>query len=255
VREMRELARIRGLPPHRAATTGLLGFPIEFTHGESFAAHYRPIFQLQQYALPAALSGPGIEPVIIDCGANIGLATIFWTRATPNAHITAIEPDPMLASVLRRNLDRAAVRHVNVVEAAAWTEAGLELSFWHQGAGGGRLTELAALGVDTKDLVTTPTIRLLDSLDQHVDVLKIDIEGAELEVIQDCAPALGNVDYLFVEYHSFPDRPQRLPELLATIRDAGFRLYVESEHQLPHPWTRDADSGMDLQLNVFAARS
>ncbi len=52
------------------------------------------------------------------------------------------------------------------------------------------------------------TVRLADYLiGDRIDLLKIDIEGAEVPVLEDCAARLDWVDRVFVEYHSFTDLP------------------------------------------------
>jgi hypothetical protein len=89
-----------------------------------------------------------------------------------------------------------------------------------------------------------------------VDFLKIDIEGAETETLKDCADRLGNVENLFVEYHSFDGERQTLDTLIGILAGAGFRLHVHSPNASPQPFVhRDLNAGMDLQLNIFAFRS
>src|SRR5262245_62862104 len=65
------------------------------------------------------------SPRILDCGANIGLASISFKRRHPHAKLTAFEADPRLASICRSNLavnDRT--EQVDVKEAADWTDEG-----------------------------------------------------------------------------------------------------------------------------------
>jgi len=90
---------------------------------------------------------------------------------------------------------------------------------------------------------------------EPVDLLKIDIEGAETLVLEDCADLLPNVERLFVEYHSFEGRPQTLHQLLAVLSNAGFRVYVAAVDGSTQSFVRQARYlGMDMQLNVFATR-
>jgi hypothetical protein len=55
-------------------------------------------------------------------------------------------------------------------------------------------------------------VRLKEYLDRagRVDLLKMDIEGAEADVLEDCRGSLGGVQHLFVEYHAYTGQPQRL---------------------------------------------
>jgi hypothetical protein len=97
--------------------------------------------------------------------------------------------------------------------------------------------------------------RLREYLDRPVELLKLDIEGAETEVLQDCADRLSAVARLYVEYHSFCGQRQLLPDLLALLRGAGFRLHVQSAGVAPQPLLEGRDyNGLDLQLHVFGVR-
>ena len=67
---------------------------------------------------------------------------------------------------------------------------------------------------------------------------------------------LGNVENLFVEYHSFVDKPQTLDQLVSMLTEAGFRLHIHPPVTSPQPFIRrDVNLGMDMQLNVFAFRA
>ena len=97
--------------------------------------------------------------------------------------------------------------------------------------------------------------RLRDLLDREVDMLKLDIEGAETEVLRDCAAELHCVKNLFVEYHSYLNQPQTIDEILGILKASGFRVYLESDQQLRQPFLwRPIKLGMDLRLNIFAYR-
>jgi hypothetical protein len=124
------------------------------------------------------------------------------------------------------------------------------LPFQPDGADSGRI-ELAGQSVG----IEIETIRLFDYLDQPVDFLKIDIEGAETEVLLDIAPRLGCVRNLFVEYHSFARHLQTLDQILLVLRQAGFRVQVQPGRYASQPFLKVEDTlGMDMQLNIFAYR-
>ena len=100
-----------------------------------------------------------------------------------------------------------------------------------------------------------PTSRLRDYLGEPIDLLKLDIEGAEVDVLLDCRDRLTNVARVFVEYHSFAESEQRLDILLALLKTSGFRVYIQTEVCPPRPFVkRTPYMGMDLQLNIFAVR-
>jgi hypothetical protein len=90
-----------------------------------------------------------------------------------------------------------------------------------------------------------------------VDLLKLDIEGAETDVLLDCASILDRIDRIVVEYHSFVNEPQTLDRLLTLLSRAHFRTYVRSvnaEWPLQPFLDVPVYYGMDLQLYIYAFR-
>jgi len=251
--ENAELRRLGSLPSGTAGITRLLGYPLEFPDARMFVATYSPIFRRRIYQF----SPSNASPRILDCGANIGLASIYWKQTFPNADITAFEPDPSTASLLRRNLAAAGADDVTVVEAAVWTENGtihLTQPEGDPGRLGSRIVE-ASTNISADNEEPVRTVRLRDCFTEPVDFLKLDIEGAETDVILDIADLLPTVGDLFVEYHGFTGR-SRLVELMEPIERAGFSIYVEQEHEFAkQPFVaRPEYAGMDVQLNLYCYR-
>lgn len=188
-------------------------------------------------------------PRIIDCGANIGLSTIYFKLAHPHARITAFEPDPGICEILKNNLSAFDFSDVEVLCKATWTDdAGV--SFINSGGVGGRIDSSEKQGEPTA------SVRLRDLLQEPVDFLKIDIEGAEYAVLKDCADSLKNVENLFVEYHSMEKNEQQLDKILGFMKNCGFKYYIkEAWNNQPHPFTNERRNLYDLQLNIFAYRT
>ena len=67
---------------------------------------------------------------------------------------------------------------------------------------------------------------------------------------------LYNVDKIFVEYHSFVNGEQFLPEILTILKNADFRLHITAPGLISsHPFIKlRSHSNMDNQLNIFAFR-
>jgi hypothetical protein len=104
--------------------------------------------------------------------------------------------------------------------------------------------------------VKVRTERLRNYLNQKTDFLKIDIEGPEVDVLEDCADLLTNVQHLFIEYHSEPVKEQRLDVLLLILKNAGFRVYIrEAWSNLAFPYLKPNHRlAYDMQLNIFGYR-
>ena len=101
-------------------------------------------------------------------------------------------------------------------------------------------------------------MRLRRYINDRVDLLKLDIEGAETDVLFDCADVLRLVKRIVIEYHSFAGEPQKLNRMLALLATAGYRVYIRS---VGSGWPlqpfrqRPVDFGMDMQLYVYAFRT
>lgn len=244
--ECRALRRLKQIPRFTPTATRILGVELQLVDAASFAFQYKEIFQRQIYKFPAQTPAPRI----IDCGANIGLSVIYFKRLHPESRITAFEPDPQIFSVLEENIRQCGYADVELVKKAVWTEAAT-LEFLPDGSDGGRMVQMSF----DRQRIQVPTVRLADFLNEPIDLLKIDIEGAETSVLQDCQDKLQHVRHLFVEYHSFEHQPQTLLTIMNILFNAGYRVYIHSHNVSAQPFDkRKTISGMDMQLNIFAFR-
>lgn len=242
--EKKENARLRSLPRYVSATTTLWGRPLHLVDARSYLGGKKEIFEGQVYEFPA----DRVSPYIIDCGANIGLSVIYFKTRYPDARIAAFEPDPKIFKALQANVLSFGFSDVDLHHAAVWTQDG-EIEFQAEGGFSGRINPGAA------KTVRVPATRLKNLLCEKVDFLKLDIEGAETDVLTDCAERLGCVESLFVEYHSEGGKPQRLDVLLKIIRESGFRYQIREAYAASKPYFRQPlMMGMDLQLNIFCFR-
>lgn len=196
-------------------------------------------------------------PYIIDCGANMGLSIIYFKRLYPNAKIIAFEADPNIYELCRYNIEQFQFKDVEIINAAVWTSEGT-MSFRANDSLGGKLENSIEYSTQS---VSVKTLTLLPYLAETVDFLKIDIEGAEVDVLLHSKEALSNVRTMFVEYHSTVGEKQRLDELLSVLKDADFRYYIKEAYPvMHHPFLNHhnkekfTDGVFDLQLNIFAYR-
>lgn len=169
-------------------------------------------------------------PRILDCGANVGIASLYFKRRYPKARVTAFEADPSLAQICRRNLDANGAADVDVQAAAAWTTTG-QIEFVAEGSDSGAIASLEPSVQGRR--VAVPAVRFRDWLQETIDFVKLDIEGAELAVLEDCHDRLDVVRNLSIEVHEFDPARRITGTLFELLTDAGFVFDLKSLTSLP----------------------
>jgi FkbM family methyltransferase len=187
-----------------------------------------------------AFTSESSSPRILDCGANIGLASLFFRRLYPDARITAFEADPALFAILDRNLTANDGNTVERRQVALWTSTG-SLTFRSEGSDSGMIGTLP--GAVTGRETTVPSLRLRDVVDEGpVDLLKLDIEGAEGVVLADCEPVLHRVKAMVMDLHEFDPAVRQTPQVLELLTRSGFRYSIDEV--VPLIW-REPVAGAD----------
>jgi FkbM family methyltransferase len=180
------------------------------------------------YWLPAALRGGGYEPevaamldlvltrssVFVDCGANLGWWSLFASRTIDEAaRVLAVEAAPGTFTALRRN----AVANdmcFTPAHAALWDRSGLQLSMRtdpHRHAWASvdaRLDgELRDAGFQSQQVTTTTVDDLVaDAPQGELVVLKIDVEGAEVQTLRGATRTLlENAVVIYEDHGRDPD--------------------------------------------------
>lgn len=191
------------------------------------------------------------KPYIIDCGANMGLSVFYFARQYPGAEIIAFEPEAAIYDILKKNIETYSLSNVKAYKKAVW-ESETTLKFYSDHGMGGSVTNV----FKKQKPVEIETLRLANFINKKVDMLKLDIEGAEYTVLKDCAHLLNNVENIFVEYHSFINKEQQLDDLLLLLKAQGFRYHLKESFSRKRPFIERncACENMDMAINVFAYR-
>jgi FkbM family methyltransferase len=179
-------------------------YPFFFRHGASDVRVIRQIFLKEQYG---ELQGEKNVSRIIDCGANIGCSAVYFLSKYPDAELIAIEPDEDNCRLLRKNLEPFGER-ARVLQAAVWSSDqrlridrgqfgdGKEWSYQVRVCRADEQADVSALGLET----------VINKFNwEQVDLLKIDVEGAERELFASgYVPWLSRTRNLAIELHD-PD--------------------------------------------------
>lgn len=242
-----EKLRLRRFPRYKYLESKILGFPITLIDKSSFIFMYDEIFNKEIYKFKSKTN----NPIIIDCGANIGLSVLYFKKIYPEAKIIAFEPDKKIFNILQENIASSRIKNVELINKGL-SQNDCEVSFFSEGADGGRI----ALESDNPSNVKAQMIKLSPFIKNKIDFLKIDIEGSELCVLEECKDFLKNIDNIFVEYHSLVSKRQELDKILQILTNAGFRYYIEKAGVVSeHPFINiNSHFNYDLQLNISAKK-
>lgn len=195
-------------------------------------------------------------PLVIDAGANIGLATYYVRRMCKAARVVCFEPNPETFAVLEENARANAWDNVALHQAAVAAQDGeVDLTFDAEAPLAASVAPRSSS--EHARSVRVPALGLSAFLQEPVAFLKMDIEGAEADVLEACEGDLGLVENLFVEVHPVPgESPSLLWRVLGVLERAGFRVHVSRS-----PWSEAVHGLMPMtkahrtySLSVFATR-
>ena len=190
--------------------------------GSSDHQVFYQIFVEEEYASLATLKD---VQLVLDLGANVGYSSAYFLNCFPNAHFIAIEPDDRNIAVCRLNLKPYGQR-VLLLHGAVWSEP-TSLNLSHGAFGDGRewSTQVskphAGCVGDTQAWDVNSLIEMAAAT--QVDLLKVDIERAELAVFGETAKAwLPKVRNICIELHG-PD-----------CEETFFRALADYDYELEH---------------------
>ena len=137
--------------------------------------------------------------VIVDAGANVGLASIFFSALWPEARIVAVEADPSTFRRLKENT--ASLRNVEVVNRAIAARDGEVVFYSAPRTVSSSLVRRSPDQRPVRVMGATLTSLMHDLGIDVIDLLKLDIEGGEFEALEAFSPHLSRLRTVIVEVH------------------------------------------------------
>jgi FkbM family methyltransferase len=167
---------------------------------------------------------PNPAPRILDCGANIGMATLFFKALYPAASITAVEPAPETFERLQLNVASNHFRDVTLINAALAEREGSMVMHDHHCEPGSLIATTMGSAIGATRSV--PAITLSSLLERSADFVKLDIEGAEYAVMREVVASgrTRQVRQLVLEFHDADTRAEELGSMIAALGAAGMQV-------------------------------
>lgn len=246
--------KYRFFPRHREQVLRINNVKWKIPDVASFLAMYKEIVLKQIYLFSKKdNNGNGI---IIDFGANVGVSLYYFSKKYPNFDIYAFEADPFIFEYLKYNVKQFDNGHIHLFNQAVSDKNG-RMEFFSEKSDAGHLVLFDK--DSTSDLSNIISVECIDanaflSRFSSIDMLKIDIEGAERFVLPAIKTQLSLVDNLFFEYHSEANNSQCLVDLLEELKGV-FRIYINTGFCPKNPlYQIDSYYGFDSELNIFAKK-
>jgi FkbM family methyltransferase len=175
--------------------------------------HVRKVLQ-GEYEVPYQHA----RPVIVDIGANVGGFAIWALSRWPGGFVHCYEPLPANFTLLAENIGQLSGSQVALYPFAIGDPARRRLFLGRNNAGEASLYEL---GEQSSEWVEVET-KAPDVL-PRADILKIDAEGAEMDILSRMGTI--DVDVLMLEYHSEANR-RAVDALLVDYQLIGGAVYA-----------------------------
>ncbi len=185
------------------------------------------VLEPQTTALFDRLLRPG--DTVVDVGAHVGYHALRARRRLGGTgRVFAIDPQPYNCHKLLTNAELNGFANITVIAAAVGASTSFALLKQQPRTDKSRLT-LRGVGVNDGAAAFIAPVITLDWLFATQDIeraalLKIDVEGYELEVLMGAAAALPRIDNIVLEVLPGEDQA-RVREIDERLRAAGFRLY------------------------------
>jgi FkbM family methyltransferase len=187
--------RVCGRPRELTIVPPRSNHPVHLRIDTSDFCGYRDVLIFRSKSYDPAI--PNFSPkTIVNAGAHIGMASILFALKYPAARIVAIEPEPSNFAALVRNT--ATSKTITPIQAALWRENG-EVTLGASKAHPKGAFQIIENGRQRVRAMTMDAVMRETGI-QSIDLLKVDIEGAEIEVFESC-PWIRNVLVIAIELH------------------------------------------------------
>lgn len=219
---------LRKLNPSRQySVERLFGRPFATADHLSLVGMFDCMFLEREYEFRARHG----RPRIVDCGSNVGLSLLWFKRQYPESRILAFEPDLAAFAMLQRNAAQFGWQDVELHNQAVLDKAGT-VDFYVDPQQPASVLSSVHPGCGLRTVRPVEAVPLSSFITEQVDLLKLDIEGAEHAVLEELAQAgkLPLVREIILEYHHHLQggEEDRFSHMLRLLEDHGFGYELSS---------------------------
>jgi len=178
---------------------------------------FREIFIEEVYEKRFKASG-----VVVDIGAFVGMFSV--KTALCAKEVIAIEPHPAIFEMLKSNC--ANLPNVKLVNKAISSNARIVRLYLSRNEYGNSIIN------KTQRYIEVEAITLDSLLDKPVDFIKIDCEGAELDILKGAIRTLSypGTKLVIAAYHCLANGELELPYIVSYLEEKGYKIYTENEY-------------------------
>lgn len=181
------------------------------------------------------------NPIMVDVGAHVGIATLYFKKNYPKAKILSFEPNPYLFELLKENVNANGLSDIKLYNYALAVKPGLRDFYidssenkWYstgnfEPKAWNKRQDTQKIQVQTQNLeYIFMEVKNWSQRDQ-IDLLKLDIEGAESSILKNNAELLSRIRSIIIEYHPTPTNKER--NIVKALTKSGHHVDVEEKEE------------------------
>lgn len=184
-------------------------------------------------------SSPEEGNIVIDVGAHVGMFTVKAAKLVGDSGlVVAIEPEPRTLALLQRNIESHGLTNVKVISKAIYNEK-MTVRLYLQDLSGHH--SLCRRSGDYIEVEADSLDNIISKLGlDRVDFVKIDVEGAELEILRGAEKVLASpgIKLSIASYHVLPDGQPQLPGIVSYLESRQFRTQVYIKGSCPYVYAK-----------------
>jgi FkbM family methyltransferase len=208
----------------------VLGYKINAFDYRTIRFLFQEIFYKNEYIFDLKNK----KPIIFDCGANIGFATIYFKWLYPESEIYAFEPDRKTFELLKNNISANKLKGVHLFNVAVYNRNG-KIDFFVDPENPGSMIMSVNPARMSQEKISADCISLASFIKDNnfgkIDFVKMDVEGSEIVAVNDLHEneQMGKIMELTVEYHhKINTAKSNFGEFLRVFEKDGFEYQIDA---------------------------